>query len=35
MAGKGSGLDAPPLLKCFIEMKPKPRDLKVLFGVGK
>lgn len=23
------------LLKCFIKVKPKPRDLKVLFGIGK
>lgn len=30
-----SNLDASPLLKCFIKMKSKPRDLKVLFGMGK
>lgn len=28
-------LDASPLLKCSIKMKPKSRDLKVLFGMGK
>lgn len=28
-------LDASPLLKCFIKVKPEPRDLRVLFGIGK
>lgn len=27
--------DASPLLKCFIKVKPKPRDLRVLSGIGK